>query len=1135
MQGIRRLFGFFGILALFVAVSVLPMQRVAADDPTPTASPTVTMTMTATPLPPTGSLSGYVYESDGVTPLENILVTVSGGNYYDSACSDATGYYAVSNAPLNLSLQVQAAPPWANCGQWDNHVQEFWQNTGNPNNLTWLTLTPAAPNLSNIDFTLDLGGEISGTVYAADEITPLEHIAISFQNDNGYNNSVCTDASGHYAFHGAPFDLALRVRADAYWDPWCDAQANYVSEYWPETFYSDSATPLTVTAGSPSQTNIDFTLEMGGAISGTVYATGGVPPLENVVVSIDGDYYSHGDCTDALGHYVVHGVPVGFSVRAAAAPGFENWCGGPQDYATEYWHGASKASAATLLSIPVAGATLNGIDFTLDPSPAYLKADPSADDVRAYKWPWNTQVTISIDSSSNGPGVDFTTSATSVQAPWDPANPDDLVASFDLSGVFDLQVGDEITATGRGITRTYVVVPLTPVRWFLGPGIGAGFNQISVEQQLVDYFNQSHANLELLLEVHEHDTARADLLDMIANDNAPDLVGPIGWNGANGFYGQWLDLAPLIAASNYDTSQFNPALVNMYQTEEGQVGLPFAVYSGVVYYQKNLFDNAGLNYPPANYGEQYEMPNGSLVEWNYETLRQIARLLTLDGNNKNATEPDFDANNIVQYGYLTQWQQHPNVVGTLWGANSLYSGTPGSYVATIPTAWSDAWKWTYDGIWGGQPFIPAGPVRDMPQFGSSNVFMSGKLAMAISQSWYLCCISEAGNHWELAALPSYNGQVHGRVDADTFRILSSTAHPAEAFTVLTYLLGDGADPLLHVYGGMGARTAAQDTWLADKEADYPFVDNWNLVKVGLNYPDVPHAESWMPHYNTAWNRLQAFADLTDYTSGLDMDSEIAQLQDDLQQIFNNGYIPTRTPTPTLTVTKTSTPTRTITPSFTPTSTRTATRTPSPTRTLTRTPTKTPTPTLAVATFTSDAVQDGWILESAENSNTGGSLDAAALTFQLGDDAKNRQYRAILSFNTTSLPDNAVIQSAVLKIKQSGAALGANPFTVLGSLWADIRQGPFGGPSLQLADFTTTASAVKVGAFNATPVGGWYSDTLNAAGRSKVNRTGLTQFRLYFANDDNNNFAANLMKFMSGNGSGASAALRPVLEIKYSLP
>ena len=187
---------------------------------------------------------------------------------------------------------------------------------------------------------------------------------------------------------------------------------------------------------------------------------------------------------------------------------------------------------------------------------------------------------------------------------------------------------------------------------------------------------------------------------------------------------------------------------------------------------------------------------------------------------------------------------------------------------------------------------------------------------------------------------------------------------------------------------------------------------------------------------------------------------------------------------------------------------------------------------ATVTFVSTAARDGWILESAKGSATGGSMDATATTFRLGDDGLNRQYRAILSFNTASLPDSAVISSALLKIRQWGSPAGSNPFGAFVNLWTDIRKGSFGSAALELGDFSASASATKAGVFNPTPVSGWYTSTLNTAGRTNINPTGLTQLRLWFLVPTNSNNTADYMSFVSGNG--ASAYL-PVLVITFSLP
>jgi uncharacterized repeat protein (TIGR02543 family) len=188
------------------------------------------------------------------------------------------------------------------------------------------------------------------------------------------------------------------------------------------------------------------------------------------------------------------------------------------------------------------------------------------------------------------------------------------------------------------------------------------------------------------------------------------------------------------------------------------------------------------------------------------------------------------------------------------------------------------------------------------------------------------------------------------------------------------------------------------------------------------------------------------------------------------------------------------------------------------------------PTLTM-TFRSTGSQDGWILESSENSGIGGTLNNIDKTFNLGDDAENKQYRAILSFNTTNLPETLTIKSVTLKIKKAGL-FGANPFTKLGALTVDIRRGTFGTSALQLTDFQAKPNKAAVGYFKKTPSLNWYTAILKSTSYAFINRTGLTQFRLRFAMDDNNNRIADYMRFFSGN-TGATS--RPVLIIQYTEP
>jgi hypothetical protein len=67
----------------------------------------------------------------------------------------------------------------------------------------------------------------------------------------------------------------------------------------------------------------------------------------------------------------------------------------------------------------------------------------------------------------------------------------------------------------------------------------------------------------------------------------------------------------------------------------------------------------------------------------------------------------------------------------------------------------------------------------------------------------------------------------------------------------------------------------------------------------------------------------------------------------------------------------------------------------------------------------------------------------------------------------------------------------------------------------------------------TPLSGWYSKALPATSFGYINRTGVTQFRLRFALDDNEDMSADYMPFHSGNS--LTAAYRPVLVITYYVP
>lgn len=209
-----------------------------------------------------------------------------------------------------------------------------------------------------------------------------------------------------------------------------------------------------------------------------------------------------------------------------------------------------------------------------------------------------------------------------------------------------------------------------------------------------------------------------------------------------------------------------------------------------------------------------------------------------------------------------------------------------------------------------------------------------------------------------------------------------------------------------------------------------------------------------------------------------------------------------TPSPTPTATPTPTPTTTATP--------TATATPEPTSTTTATPT--PSAGTGTATFTSIGAEDGWA----------GALpaDASSATApRTGDKGmyNSDTYRALLSFDTSTLPAGVTVTGASVRVTRAsliGTLRGVRVDAVRGS-WS-------GSPSVQQADHAAAATVTGTASL-AVPVVDGASSTaqLSAAGAAAVNRAGRTQLRLVASTTAGQ--PANVLVLGDG-GSASSATL-----------
>ena len=165
---------------------------------------------------------------------------------------------------------------------------------------------------------------------------------------------------------------------------------------------------------------------------------------------------------------------------------------------------------------------------------------------------------------------------------------------------------------------------------------------------------------------------------------------------------------------------------------------------------------------------------------------------------------------------------------------------------------------------------------------------------------------------------------------------------------------------------------------------------------------------------------------------------------------------------------------------------------------------------------------------------GGTVNSTATSFYVGDNNADRQYLSVMHFDTSALPDTAVIASATLRVRQQGSFTGTNPFTTHGNLVAAVQNPYFGASNSLLAeDFQAASGLAGIATFSSTPVSSWFSALLNPEGFLYVNLAGATQFRVGFTLDDNDDNGADYVAFSSGNNG--TTANRPQVVIQYYLP
>lgn len=174
---------------------------------------------------------------------------------------------------------------------------------------------------------------------------------------------------------------------------------------------------------------------------------------------------------------------------------------------------------------------------------------------------------------------------------------------------------------------------------------GSGDEKKAIEES-VDKFMEANPNIEVNLMHIPSEDFLTKLNAMIAAGEAPDVSYSASWKcqmGEDGLIYNFYDLLDDMGLSKDD--YLSTCWWNWSPTESA--GPVQANVTTNLMYNVDCFEEAGVDLPPTKVEDA----------WSWDEFVEMAQKLTLDTEGRNAADPDFDANNIKQYGVMfgTDW------------------------------------------------------------------------------------------------------------------------------------------------------------------------------------------------------------------------------------------------------------------------------------------------------------------------------------------------------------------------------------------------------------------------------------------------------------------------------------------------
>jgi multiple sugar transport system substrate-binding protein len=299
--------------------------------------------------------------------------------------------------------------------------------------------------------------------------------------------------------------------------------------------------------------------------------------------------------------------------------------------------------------------------------------------------------------------------------------------------------------------------------------------ELDVWKAIVSDFEAANPNISVDVQVSDWDSYWTKLKTLLAASSSPDVFAmdaPLYLDYQA--RGSLLNLQPYIDKNPGMLDGLFPNTLEAYKTPQGYFGLPRDFQTIVVFYNKDMFDKAGVAYPKA--------------DWTYDDLRATAKTLTKDTNGDGT---------IDQFGYVIDpWDMEPGWSEILWAfGGDIINADHTKTLIGEPKA-RQAWQFLSD-MMHVDKSIP--DPNTTSQYGG-DLFLSGNAAMMAMGHWAVPSYTEATFKWDVVPMPAGPAGQATSVNSAGFVVGKDSAHPDAAFAFIKFVLSQAGQTRLAQMG-----------------------------------------------------------------------------------------------------------------------------------------------------------------------------------------------------------------------------------------------------------------------------------------------------------------------------------------------